>query len=315
MSGTASMSPLGIRSFRSAFATYRELSKSGIVALVLISVLGGYWVGQSPEAPIDLLRMLMTLCGVLGLASGSSALNQLQEVEIDASMPRTAKRPLPSGRITRSDAWIFIFTMFAIGIGLLAAVGGQVLALGLAAAISYNGLYTLWWKKHWAYAAVPGAIPGALPILIGYAAASGDALAPAGIYLFFVLFYWQMPHFWVLALRFKKDYALGQVPTLPVARGDGVTVFQIVLWCLAYVALALIAPLFLKTGAVYTAVALPVCGMILWELRSFARASGDPQSKGWLRFFLWINFSLILFIGAAVLDLWSVHLFAPFLIR
>src|SRR6185437_16687128 len=94
-----------------------------------------------------------------------------------------------------------------------------VAVLGLLAVLSYNGLYTLWWKRRWSYAAIPGAIPGALPILMGHYAAAGHLGAPAGIYLFLLLFFWQMPHFWVLALRFRADYEKGDFPTLPVTHG------------------------------------------------------------------------------------------------
>ena len=288
-------------SFGLTLSAYQELSKSGIVTLVLISVLGGYLIGQSAETPLHFARMFLTLFGVLFLASGSSALNQFQDRHLDAEMPRTAGRPLPSGRLSPRSVLIFVALSLIAGAALLYRVSPIVFALGCLAVISYNGFYTLWWKKHWAYAAIPGAIPGALPILMGYAAASGEVFQPAGIYLFAILFYWQMPHFWVLALRYKSDYEKGGVPTLPVSHGPGITVFQITLWCLAYVALALIAPFFLKVRVLYAVIALAMSGKILWELRAFARA---PETKSWLRFFLWINFSLIAYIFAAAVDLW-----------
>lgn len=293
-------------SIRNTTQLLRELSKSGIVTLVLISVLGGYLIGQPFESPLSLARLTQTLFGVLFLASGSSALNQYQERHIDAEMPRTARRPLPSGRMSPASVLTFVLASVTMGLILLAQVSLEVFSLGIAAVISYNGLYTLWWKRRWAYAAVPGAIPGALPILMGHAAASGELWQPGGIYLFFLLFYWQMPHFWVLALKFEKDYRMGGFPTLPVARGSQVTVSQIVIWCLAYVALALMAPLFLKTHSVYLVIAVAVSLMVLWELRSFVKA--PEPGKAWLRFFLWINFSLIFYIAGAAMDLWSIYL-------
>jgi protoheme IX farnesyltransferase len=295
------------------FAIYRELSKSGIVALVLVSVLGGYLAGHPFERPLDFGRLTLTLIGVLLLASGSSALNQLQERGIDATMPRTAGRPLPSGRISLTEARIFIAVTLAAGLACLGWLDPSVLALGTLAIASYNGLYTLWWKKRWAFAAVPGAIPGALPILMGYAAArGGQVFAPGGLYLFAVLFFWQMPHFWVLALKYRGDYARGGIPTLPVAHGEGVTVSQIVLWCLGYVGLVLVAPLFLGVGPLYLAAAIGISAKVLLELRAFVLA--PEEGKRWLRFFLWVTFSLVLYVGAAVADLWSVYL-VPYLTR
>jgi protoheme IX farnesyltransferase len=296
----------------SLISTFKELSKSGIVALVLISVLGGYLIGKSAETNLDWIHLGMTLFGVLFLASGSSALNQLQERALDAEMPRTASRPLPSGRLSVGNVAFFVGLMLILGLGLLSRISAAVFWLGVSAIVFYNGLYTLWWKKHWAYAAVPGAVPGALPILMGYAAASGETFGPAGLYLFFMLFFWQMPHFWVLALRFKDDYAAGGIPTLPVAKGQGVTVFQIQLWCLAYVGLALIAPLFLRVHLLYIGVAFLVSFWVLWELKTFSK---EQTGRSWLRFFLSVNFSLILYLAAAAIDLWSLNLLTPLIVR
>ena len=290
---------------QSGIAAYLQLSKSGIVTLVLISVLGGYLIGQPFEVRFDWIRICFTLIGVLLLSSGASALNQLQEVDIDARMPRTAGRPLPSGRITLRQAWLFVGVCIPFGLAILATIDGALFLLGLFALFSYNALYTLWWKKRWAHAAVPGAIPGALPILMGYVAAAGQVWNPGALWVFALLFFWQMPHFWALALRYRDDYAEGGFPTLPVSLGTGLTVHQILLWCLAYVALGLGAPLFLHVGLGYEIVAGLMSVVLLWELRGFVRA---PESKRWLRFFLWINFSLIAYLGAAAADLWSIYL-------
>jgi protoheme IX farnesyltransferase len=287
---------------------YTELSKSGIVALVLISVLGGYLAGQPFERPLSWARLALTLFGVMLLASGSSALNQVQERHEDAAMPRTARRPLPSGRITFGQAVAFVLICLIGGLAVLRYLGLPLALLGALAVISYNGLYTRWWKRRWSFAAVPGAVPGALPVLMGYAAASGQVFAPGGLYLFFLLFFWQMPHFWVLALKYRADYEQGGFPTLPVTHGTPVTVSQIVIWCLGYIGLATLAPLFLGVGAIYGLIAFAVSLKLVWVLRKFVR---EPESRHWLGFFLWVNFSLVIYIAAAVADLWSVYLIPP----
>jgi protoheme IX farnesyltransferase len=299
-------------SLRYQVKVLKELSKSGIVTLVLISVFAGYLIGQSSETSLDWRRMILTLVGILFLSSGSSALNQLQERHIDAQMPRTAGRPLPSGRIQLTTVKWFIGITLVIGLVILAYLSLDLLILGALAVLSYNGLYTMWWKKHWAFAAVPGAIPGALPILMGHVAADGHISNPAGLYLFFILFFWQMPHFWVLALRYKEDYAQGGFPTLPVKHGLGVTLNQIIVWCLAYLGLAIIAPFFLHVGWVYLIPTLLMCLKVIHELYGFSK---QPEGKKWLHFFLWVNFSLIVFLGAAVIDLWSVYLPIPHVTR
>jgi len=304
---------------RNSIQVYRELAKSGIVALVLISVLGGYLCGHRFELPLDWMHLAMTLVGIFLLAAGSSALNQVQEMKVDAMMPRTAKRPLPSGRISKAHAVFFCLAPIGGGLALLSWLSSALAWLGVAAVVSYNGLYTLWWKRHWAFAAVPGAVPGALPILMGYAAASGEVLTRGGLYLFFILFYWQMPHFWSLAIRFREDYSAGGFPTLPVARGVARTRFHTTLWSFSYVALGLSAPFFLQTGWIYFSISLLTGLKVLWELRKYLQATATDQqgdasaaTKHWLPFFLWVNFSLIFYIFGAVADLWSVYLIAHF---
>lgn len=304
---------------------FLKLAKSGIVTLVVISVLGGFLMGVPMEKPLQLGLLLRTLLGVLFLAAGSSAWNQIQDLDMDRLMPRTAKRPLASGDMSLKTAWTFVAITLGLGAGLLSSISWAALTLGLAAVVSYNGLYTLWWKRKWAFAAIPGAVPGALPILIGYVGAhsSGEVaglsgptqfshlLDPAGIFLFAVLFFWQMPHFWVLAIKFRDDYKAGGVPTLSVARGTEVTVQQILLWCLGYSALSLLGPLFLDVKVIYAAMVIVISAILLWQLYRFVK---EPLSKRWLHFFLWVNFSLIFYLAAAVIDRWMMIWMVPFVV-
>src|SRR3954468_22639468 len=119
-----------------SFQILKELSKSGIVTLVLVSVFAGYLIGQSPETSLNWGRMTLTLLGILFMASGSSALNQYQERHIDAQMPRTAKRPLPSGRMSPKGVLTFVILTLCLGLGLLASISKEILALGILAVIS-----------------------------------------------------------------------------------------------------------------------------------------------------------------------------------
>jgi protoheme IX farnesyltransferase len=191
-----------------------------------------------------------------------------------------------------------------LGFILLLKLDDSLFFLGLIAVIFYNGFYTLWWKRNWSHAAIPGAIPGALPILMGYTSSSGNLFDPAGLYLFAVLFFWQMPHFWVLALHYQKDYAKGGFPTLPVKYGTGITLNQIIIWCLCYLQLAIIAPLFIRVKWVYLIPSFLVAAKVAWELDGFVK---NPDGKKWLHFFLWVNISLIIFLTTAVADLWIIY--------
>jgi protoheme IX farnesyltransferase len=291
--------------FADRLRAFQDLAKSGIVTLILLSVFAGYLIGHPHEIPFSAGRLLATLIGLLLLSSGSSALNQIQERHIDGRMKRTQNRPLPSGKISLKDALFFTWATVISGTITLTALDPLLGFLGCLAVLSYNGLYTLWWKRRWARAAIPGAIPGALPILMGYYAASRNITDPAGWYLFAILFFWQMPHFWVLALKYQEDYAQGSFPTLPVAKGPVTTIQQITLWGICYVGLALMAPFFLKVEWLYLFPSLAVSAVVMLELFRFYRS---PDGKAWLRFFLWINFSLVLYLAFAVIDRWAIYL-------
>lgn len=287
-------------------ALLKELSKSGIVTLVMISVTAGYFIGHSFEKKVSILHFLFSFFGILFLASGSSALNQIQEIHIDEKMPRTANRPLPSGKLSLYEALFFSVTAILSGLTILFQIDISLFFLGLFAVLSYNVLYTLWWKKTMAFGAIPGAIPGALPILMGFVASGADWKNPGGWFLFFILFFWQMPHFWSLAIRYSDDYEKGGIPTLPVTKGVPVTMQQITLWCLGYVALSLAAPLFLRVGSVYLGISLLTGIILLIQLFKFIKS--EAKKEYWLKFFLWINFSILFYLGGLVIDQWSIYL-------
>ena len=282
-----------------------QLTKAEIVLLEVITLIAGFLIGQSLEVPIPGMRFLLVIVGVSALALASGALNQIQEREEDSQMKRTQSRPLPAGRISLPIALCIVASLFLAGTLCLLNVSRSVVILGWLAVVSYNGLYTLWWKRKLAFAAIPGAIPGALPILIGFQAAVGNLTDVRGYYLFAILFFWQMPHFWVLALKYSNDYDRGGFPTLPVARGSQVTRFQITLWCLAYSAIGLLSALFFPIGIIGLLGSLAVSIWLIFELVRFLK---HPEQKTWLRFFLSINFSLILYLGVISTDLWSILL-------
>jgi len=280
-----------------------QLTKFEIIFFEMITIAAGFFIGHPLEHAIEWPQFLLTFFGVsfIGLASG--ALNQIQERKRDAQMRRTQNRPLPSGRIPVAFAGSLVLCLLVVGFLFLSWVSTSVLLLGVLAVVSYNGFYTLWWKRKMAFAAIPGAIPGSLPILIGFQAAVQDLSDLRGYYLFAILFFWQMPHFWVLALKYSDDYDQGGFPTLPVAKGNSVTRFQITLWCLAYAGIGLLSVFFFPTGIIGLAGSILISAWLLVELSRFLK---QPQAKTWLRFFLSINFSLILYLTVISTDLWSI---------
>lgn len=280
---------------------FLDLTKSGIVCFVLVSGAAGYALSMPPYEVWDWVRFTATMLSLYFFSAGSFALNQAQEWRIDEKMPRTLKRPIPSGKISAAQATILGFGFVCIGLFAGLLVDPRVAGLGLATVVLYNLLYTLYWKRKWAFGAVPGAIPGAMPVAIGYAANSPDLFRPELIYAFLILFVWQMPHFWSLAIKFKDDYSKGGIPVLPTRIGTEGTLFHMGLYMFAYVGLAIASPWFTSAYFVYVLVVVPFALKVLYEFFQYYKAGAQ---KRWLPFFLWVNFSVLVFLIAPVLDKW-----------
>lgn len=285
-----------------------DLTKSGIVVFVLVTGAAGYAMSHPFETPWELGHILATLAALYFLSAGSFAINQAQESKIDAVMPRTARRPVPSGRISRAQAYVLGFGFVIIGSLSALLVNTTVFAIGVGTVFLYNVPYTMWWKRKWAFGAVPGAIPGGASVLLGYAANQPMIWMPEPIYLFLLMFLWQMPHFWSLAIRFREDYAAGGIPVLPVKVGTERTMFHIALYTFAYVATAAAAPYFTSARWAYAVLVLPLSFIVVWQFMKFFKSVVDRHEKSrWLPFFLWTNLSILIFLAAPVIDRWVGH--------
>ena len=275
-------------------------TKFNIVMLSYFSALIGYLFSHETFSEFSVSNFLLFSIGFILLAAGSCALNQVQEVELDASMRRTSHRPIPAGKIS----WIFGFrlslALLCLGLFFLSVVSVKASLLGMATVFMYNGLYTMWFKPKLAFAAIPGAIPGAMPVVIGYCAYEGASLFSADIvYLFLIMFLWQMPHFWALALRYREDYKKGGVPVLPIKFGDHFTKYQIGLYMFVYLSLAVLSPLFVQTRFFYLVLVIPCVLLMLLE---FFRFFQSDVSSYWFKFFMKVNLSLLVFLVVPLLD-------------
>ncbi len=279
----------------------KTLFKSGIVFFVVISAIAGYGIGFPVEGSFSLLHFLALVLGTTLISSGSLALNQIQEINRDKKMERTKNRPLVSGEMSRPLAFGISSFNMVVGSLILFWVNPITCYIGLVIIVLYNGLYTLHWKPKWMFAAVPGAVPGALPGVLGFSAVNNDILSPASVYLFLVMFLWQMPHFWTLAIRFKDDYARGEFPILPVIVGKERTIYHISFYVFAYALLAFMAPFFVSYYFLYFILMIPFALMVVYEFFKYAKSS---EEKAWLPFFLWTNFSLLIFLYAPLADKW-----------
>jgi heme o synthase len=227
---------------------YLELSKSRIVLMVLITTAAGFLFASHA---VDPLLMLHTLVGTALVAAGTNALNQYVERDHDARMHRTRLRPLPAGRITPRAALLFSSAIAILGtlyLGL--AVNWLTAALGVFTLTSYIFVYTPL-KRVSAISTVIGAIPGAVPPLMGWTAATNE-LSLGGWIVFGILFLWQLPHFMAISWMYREDYARGGFAMLSVRDHDGAAVArEAVFYTLALLPLSLTPALLGMTGIVY----------------------------------------------------------------
>ena len=230
------------------------LTKPRVVVMVVVTTLVGYDVGLTGSP--DYLRMIHLLIGTLLAAGGTLTLNQYWERDVDARMDRTRARPLPSGRLQPLEALVFGVALTMLGTAYLAALVGAVAALVTAAtAVLYLFAYTPL-KRRTALCTLVGAVPGALPPVVGWAAARGDVTAGAWV-LFGILFLWQLPHTLSIARLYREDYARAGVRVLPVVDPNGASMErQIVLACLALLTVSLLPTVIGWTGPIYLAGAL-----------------------------------------------------------
>jgi protoheme IX farnesyltransferase len=235
-------------------AVYADLIKARLTLLVLITTLVGFYVGW--QGPMNYVLMFHALLGTALVASGAAALNQLFEREYDARMRRTAGRPLPSGRLQPVTVMLFGGVCALLGtIYLALLVNPLTSVLGAISLVSYLFIYTPLKRLTWINTAV-GAVPGALPPLMGWAAARGN-LEGGGWALFAILAFWQMPHFFAIAWLYREEYARAGFKMLPAFDPDGSrTGQQAVSHTLGLLPISLCPFLFGLAGPYYLATAL-----------------------------------------------------------
>ncbi|HET6574255.1 MAG TPA: heme o synthase [Fimbriiglobus sp.] len=268
---------------RTRLADYFELSKPKIGAMALVTVAVGYLLGAAPGFRAD--HLLHTLVGAGLVAAGGSYLNCWLERRADAKMRRTAERALPAGRVSPAEAF---------ALGLVLAFGGVAYlaytlptpAAAIVAALTftlYVGVYTPL-KRVTTWNTVVGAVPGALPPLIGWCAANGTVVAEGWV-LFAILFVWQLPHFYSIAWLYRDDYARGGMRMLPVAdHADG----RLTGWATALTAGVLLAvtaaPFAIgAAGWLYLAGAMPLGAWFLARCVRFARVRSQQTARTVLR--------------------------------
>jgi protoheme IX farnesyltransferase len=256
---------------------YIDLTKPRITWLILMSTGIGYFFGLPTTHTwleflrnIPLLGLLHTILGTGLIASGTAALNQWYERESDRKMRRTADRPLPAGRLDSGRALAFGIGLSIAGfLELWLGVNFLCAAIGLFTLVSYLFVYTPMKLRTW-WSTTVGAIPGAMPPVIGFAAAAGT-LNRESLVLGAILFLWQFPHFYAIAWMYKDDYARAGIRMLPVVEPDGrSTARQIVLYDIALIPVSLAPSLLGMAGSIYLVGAF---ALGLWFLYSGVRVA------------------------------------------
>ena len=258
--------------------SYLELTKPRITWLILMSTAVGYFFGW--DGTWNGWLLLHTILGTGLIASGTAALNQWYEHDADAKMLRTNKRPIPSGRVNATNALWFGIAIAALGfVELSWGVNLLTGLLGLFTLVSYLFIYTPMKQKSWLSTTV-GAVPGAMPPMIGFAAAKGALTVEAWI-LFAILFLWQFPHFYAIAWMYREDYGRAGIRMLPVVEPDGnSTSRHMVAFSLALIPVSLLPAFYAMSGKFYLVGAL-MMGMAFlyasWQVfsdRSLLNARG-----------------------------------------
>jgi len=243
---------------------YIELTKPRITWLILMSTGIGYYFGHTAGG-WSFWSILNTLIGTGLIASGTAALNQWYEREADRHMRRTQSRPLPSGRLRPPQAFWFAVTLAVLGaleLGFL--VNWLSSVLGVLTLVLYLCLYTPLKQKTW-WSTTIGAIPGAMPPLIGFAAAAGH-LTPAAWALYAILLIWQFPHFYAIAWMYREDYSRAGIQMLPVVEPDGAsTSRQILIYSVLLIPVSLVPGWLGMTGALYSVGALAMGLLFLYS--------------------------------------------------
>ncbi len=262
---------------REKLAAYVELTKPRIAFMLLLTSAAGFYLGS--WAPFDWMLFANAMIGIALLAFGVATLNQWLERRTDVLMERTAERPIPTGRVSANEALVFGFAQVAVSVTyLFVLVNALTAGLAIVVFIGYVLVYTPLKTRTSASTAI-GAVPGAIPPLIGYTAAANEVTLGAWS-LFVILFLWQFPHFLAIAWMYKEDYEKAGIWMLPVVDKDGrLTARQIVTFAFMLVPASLAPYFFGMAGVVFLAGAAVLSVWFLAESIAMARARTKESAR------------------------------------
>ena len=274
---TANIEDVRVLNVRERALAYLELTKPRIAILLVLSSAAGFYMASSTG--FEPVLFIHTMVSITLLAFGVSTLNQYIEREIDPLMARTAERPLPTGRVTPNEALVFgVVQCIAAELYLLLLINALTALLGLVVIVGYVFLYTPM-KTRSSLSTVVGAIPGALPPLMGWTAATNNITVVAWA-LFATQFLWQFPHFLSIAWLYRKEYANAGIKMLPVVEPTGkLTGQQIVLFSVMLVPVSLAPYFFQISGLIFLVGAFLLGLWFVWASVQAARTKSDEMAR------------------------------------
>ena len=254
------------------------LTKARLTLSVVFSSIAGYLLAV---ASANMWHILLLSIGGYGLAGASNAFNQIIEKEIDAKMIRTQNRPIPAGRMSTQAAFSIAITLLILGLVILYALNPKTAMFGAISVFLYTCAYTPL-KTVTPLSVFVGAIPGAIPFMLGWVSATGNFGIESGI-LFMIQFFWQFPHFWAIGWMMHSDYQKAGINMLPTGSPGNATALQIILYTLWTIVISII-PVFGFTGAlqlsVVAAVVVGAVGlMLLWTGLQLYRNHSEANAK------------------------------------
>ncbi|PQJ21215.1 heme o synthase [Tenacibaculum sp. SG-28] len=258
----SAVSSIPYKSFvKSLFTDFKQLTKVGLSVSVVITSITGYLLGTEE---VNYITILLLSIGGYFMVGASNAFNQIIEKNTDALMQRTKNRPLPAGRMSSPAAMLIASVFTVLGIGILYAIDPKCALFGAVSIFLYTCAYTPL-KTVTPLAVFVGAIPGAIPFMLGWVAATGNFGIEAG-FLFMIQFFWQFPHFWAIGWLQFEEYNKAGLHMLPMDRKDKGAVIQIIFYTCVMILMS-IAPVLHVTGTFYiypfTAVVIFLLGLLM----------------------------------------------------
>jgi protoheme IX farnesyltransferase len=245
---------------KSTYIDFKAITKAGLAVSVVFSSIAGFLLGVPDILSLDWMTLLKLAIGGYCMVGASNAYNQVIEKDLDALMDRTKNRPVPAGRMSPNIALIIASILTAVGIALLYNINPKTAMFGAISIFLYTSIYTPL-KTVTSLSVFVGAIPGAIPFMLGWVAATGNFGIEAGT-LFLIQFFWQFPHFWAIGWFLFEDYEKAGFFMLPTGKKDNGTALQIILYTL-WLIIASLLPSLGYTGQLFIS---PIAAFLVFLL-------------------------------------------------